>query len=287
MSKQPTRTQNQRFLIAGASGQLGQSFALACKARGLQVDAPQESEFNITSPTAVEEAFARYHPTVLINCAAYNNVDGGEAMPEPAYAVNRDAVATLAAACQRHGAKLVHYGTDYVFDGQTDRPYTEEDRPNPLNVYGASKLAGEQAALANASTLVLRVSWVYGPGTQNFLYKLKQWSEGRDTLQVVADQIATPTYTEDIVSTTFEALSMGLTGLYHLVNHGHASRIDVAQTYFNSIDRKIELTPVPTSHFPSPAQRPLFSALSAAKLEAALGHPLPSWQDAIARYCDQ
>jgi dTDP-4-dehydrorhamnose reductase len=273
----------ERLLVTGASGQLAGSF-VAYGAQGKsEVSAPPEAELDITSRAAIERAFETYRPTVLVNCAAYNNVDGAEADPQAADLVNRDAVATLSDLCAKHAVKFVHYGSDYVFDG-TSGPYTEEDTPKPLNRYGASKLAGEQAALKNPDALVFRTSWVYGPGEQNFLFKLRQWSEGHAQLKVVADQISTPTYTVDIVTATLEAIRAGLSGLYHLVNHGYASRIDVARAYFEAIGRTIDLEPVPTSHFPSPATRPLFSALLPTKLEQALGHELPTWQDAITRY---
>jgi len=274
-----------KYLIAGASGQLAKAFISHFEKTGIAFDAPPETEFDITNPDAVSQVFASSKPDVILNCAAYNNVDAAENNPAPAFAINAEAVKTLAEAAAKHGAVIVHYGTDYVFDGETEHPYSEEDNTNPLNAYGQSKLDGETEVLeSEAESLLLRVSWVYGNGTQNFLHKMQQWSEGRTVLKVVWDQISVPTYTEDIVTYTLAALKHNLRGRYHLTNSGYATRYEVAKHFFKCINKDITIIPVGSDTFPSPVNRPFFSAMNNRKLSDALGQSIPSWEDALERF---
>ena len=272
-----------KYLIAGASGQLAKAFISRFEQDGISFAAPPEQEFDITDPDAVERTVAATSPDVIINCAAYNAVDAAEQNPEPAFRINAEAVRTLAETAASHGAKFVHYGTDYVFDGKTERPCREDDPTNPLNAYGNSKRDGEKIAV-DAGALVLRVSWVYGDGTQNFFHKMLQWSEGKDVLKVVWDQISIPTYTEDIVTYTLKALDAGLTGLYHLTNSGYATRYEVARRFFKCIERDTIIIPVGSDAFPSPVKRPFFSAMSNQKLSDALETNIPDWEDAVERF---
>jgi dTDP-4-dehydrorhamnose reductase len=277
-----------KYLIAGASGQLAKAFISHFDRDEIAFEAPPESAFDITDARSVETFVETCKPDVILNCAAYNAVDTAERDPAPAFRINAEAVETLAAAAARHSAILVHYGTDYVFDGATERPYREEDETGPLNAYGKSKLAGEQAALnGDAEALLLRVSWAYGSGNQNFFHKMLEWSEGRDVLKVVWDQISVPTYTEDIVTYTLAALEHQLRGLYHLTNSGYATRYEVARHFFKCIERDTTIIPVGTDAFPSPAERPFFSAMSNDKLSSALDTVIPTWEDAVSRFAQQ
>jgi len=277
-----------KYLIAGASGQLAGSFIEYFNKNGIDYAAPPENVFDITSPEAVAKVVASETPDIILNCAAYNAVDAAENDPAPAYKINSDAVAILAEAANTCGARLVHYGTDYVFDGRTERPYIESDKTNPLNEYGKSKLAGENTALQSGTdALVLRVSWVYGNGKQNFLYKMRQWSEGKSVMKIVWDQISVPTYTEDIVSATVAAIDTGVHGLYHLTNSGYATRYEVARLFFKLIGRKdITVLPVGSDMFPSPVDRPFLSAMNNSKLSDAIG-PIPDWEEALARFVNK
>jgi dTDP-4-dehydrorhamnose reductase len=212
-------------------------------------------------------------------------VDDAEKDPGPAFAINATGVGHLAAACRETGALLVHYGTDYVFDGQKGAPYTEEDAPCPLNNYGRSKLAGEQFLReTSAPFLLFRVSWVFGEGKQNFLYKLLQWADSGGALRVVDDQVSTPTSTREIVRLTLLALRAGLNGVYHMTASGHASRFEVARYFLTRMGMTNTLIPVSTDYFPSPAQRPRFSALSNAKLGRTLGIRIPDWTSGVDWY---
>ena len=277
-----------KFLIAGASGQLAKAFIERFENDGIEYLAPLEGEFDITSPEMIAQVVNGFKPNVLINCAAYNNVDQAEKTPEPAMLVNSKAPGLLATECNKHGIKFVHYSSDYVFDGKKEGLYNESDSVNPLNQYGKSKLSGEQEVLsADKSSLVFRLSWVYGKGEQNFLYKLSQWSKGRDVIKVVYDQVSVPTYTIDIVDATLRAIEKGLSGLYHLTNTGYGSRFEVARCFFKALGGGPEMViPVPSSMFPSPVERPFISAMSNKKLVSDIGggYSIPGWEDAIMRY---
>lgn len=274
-----------KFLIAGASGQLAKAFIARFKRCGVTYAAPSESMFDITDATAVDTVLNRTTPDVLVNCAAYNNVDGAEIDPLPAFRVNTAAVGTLAAAVRRRGITMVHYGSDYVFDGMTDRPYVEDDPASPLNAYGRSKLAGEISLQhSGADYLLLRLSWVYGNGSQNFFHKLLQWIERGTVLKVVRDEISVPTYAEDIVTYTLTALDAGLRGRYHLTNTGYASRYEVARHFFNCMGRDVTLLPTGSDAFQSPAIRPSFSAMSNARISSCLDISIPAWEDAVERF---
>ncbi len=277
---------NTKYLISGSSGQLAREFIDYFTALGVECLAPDEAELDITSRENIDDAIGRFRPDVLLNCAAYNNVEQAEVTPEPAYAVNAVGVKNLAESCKANNVILVHYSTDYVFDGQKECFYVEDDAVNPLNEYGKSKLQGERGVQsAGCNYLILRLSWVYGPGQQNFIYKLQQWAQNRNRLDVVCDQVSIPTYTEDIVKLTLAALEKKLTGLYHLTNSGYASRYEVARFFFGHIGNGPELIlPVTSDKFPSPVKRPFISILSNKKLATDLGENISTWQDALLRY---
>lgn len=277
-----------RILIAGKDGQLGREFAKALTAPEFEVEAPDEERLDVTSADAVNNIIAGCRPDVVLNCAAYNLVDDAEKDPGPAFAINATGVGNLAAACREAGALLVHYGTDYVFDGQKGAPYTEEDAPYPLNNYGRSKLAGEQILQEALSRfLLLRVSWVFGEGKQNFLYKLLQWADGGGALRVVDDQVSIPTSTRDIVRLTLLAMHANLSGAYHVTASGYASRFEVARYFLTKMGVTNPLIPVSTDYFPSPAKRPRFSALSNAKLARTLGAGIPDWTSGVDWYIER
>ncbi len=276
-----------KILIAGKDGQLGREFIKRLAAPEFEVEAPEEEKLDVTNSDAVNSIIARCRPDVVLNCAAYNLVDDAERDPGPAFAINAGGVGHLAAACRQAGALLVHYGTDYVFNGQKGTPYTEEDAPCPLNNYGRSKLAGEQILQeTSAPFLLFRVSWVFGEGKQNFLYKLLQWAGGGNAIRVVDDQVSIPTSTRDIVRLTLLALQANLSGAYHMTASGCASRYQIARYFLTRMGMTNTLVPVASDYFPSPAKRPRFSALSNAKLADALGAEIPDWTNGVDRYVE-
>lgn len=276
---------NKIILIVGAAGQLAQEFQKAASHRNLNLIAPSEKDFNITDRKQIEAVFKQTKPNIVINCAAYNLVDEAEGGATPAYSVNAEAVESLALVCRDYKIFLVHYSTDYVFDGKKGSPYIEEDAPSPLNTYGKSKLKGEEAVKAHLKEfLIFRLSWLFGNGKQNFLYKLSSWAQKNDNLKISNDEISVPTYTEDVVEATCLSLEKGLKGLYHLTNSGYCSRFDLATYFLKKMGLKNTLEGIPMSDFKLKARRPLFSAMSNAKITKDLNHAIPTWQNAVDRF---
>jgi dTDP-4-dehydrorhamnose reductase len=271
-----------KILIAGSGGQLGSEFIRAFANSDYECIAPDESSFSITDFGGTKKIVAELKPDIIINCAAYNAVDDAEEKQDAAYGVNRDAVKNLAEISRDAGIFLVHYGTDYVFDGAKMDFYTEDDIPNPVGVYGKSKLEGENMVREILENyLVFRLSWVFGMGKQNFLYKLSQWAEKNRVLKISADEVSVPTYTGHIVEATLAALKRGITGLYHLTNSGYASRYELARYYIEKTGRSNLVIPVPMSTFPVKAKRPGFSAMSNQKICRELGISLPHWKEGV------
>lgn len=263
---------------------MAQAFVSTLEKRGLDFIAPAEQESSLTDFEQISQILDQTRPDVVINCAAYNAVDEAEDDPAVAMLVNGAAVENLARQCEERGIFLVHYSSDYVFDGKKQDLYTEEDGPNPLNVYGQSKLAGETAVREIMSRcLVFRLSWVIGAGKQNFLYKLAGWAEKNRVLKISADEVSVPTFTTDVVELTLLSLEKGLSGLYHLTNSGYASRYELARYYLKQQKRENIIVPVAMSSFATKAVRPLFSAMSNEKLTRALGVDIPTWQAAVER----
>lgn len=277
------------YLILGASGQLGREFQKQMSRSGVPFVAADRVSCDITSEAEVERLLDRHKPTTVINCAAYNQVDEAEDKPDLAFAVNAQAVKTLAVSCDKRRIKLVHYSTDYVFDGLKGRPYVEADRPNPLSVYAKSKLAGEEY-LRNLSRdhLLFRVSWVIGPGRQNFLYKVRQWMEKSDTLRIAEDEVSVPTLADTVVQATLQALLAGLRGTFHLTNSGQASRCELVRYYLQIMGIKDKtVVPVPFSSFALKARRPGYSVMSNAALSEVLGLTIPDWRVNLREYLGQ
>ncbi len=272
-----------KYLITGKNGQLAQAFIKMFEHRAVPYAAPDESRLDITSETIVAEAVEAYKPDVIINCAAYNLVDKAEQTPEPAFAVNAAGPRNLALAAARRKALLVHFGSDYVFDGRKEQGlYAETDATGPLNEYGKSKLAGEQSVLENTDrSLVLRLSWVFGAGKQNFIFKLTEWSKSSEYLKIACDEFSVPTHTETVVAVVMKALDAGLVGLYHLTNSGFCSRYEWAKEILRTLGIKKFIRPVPMNDFSLPAQRPKFSAMSNARIAESLNISIAPWEEAV------
>jgi len=276
-----------KVLITGARGQLGMEFRRFFEGRSsCRVLAMSKEKLDVTEPGMVKDAVQSFRPDVVINCSAYNQVDKAEEDYEKAYRVNAQGVKNLATACNVVRALLIHFSTDYVFDGEKQGLYTEQDTPNPVNKYGISKLEGEKLLFENAENyLLFRVSWVFGSGEQNFLYKLRELARNDSVLRIACDQVSVPTYTGDIVRITWKAIKEGLRNrIYHLTNTGYASRYEVAHYYFELLDRRIILLPVPSDQFRSPARRPYFSAMSNRKVSNDTGVKISHWREAMERF---
>ena len=287
-----------RILLLGAGGQLGLELSNSFAGTG-ELIALDRHTANLASEEQLRSAIHTASPDVILNAAAYTAVDRAESEPELAYAVNAHAPRVMAEEAARRDILLVHYSTDYVFDGAKDGPWSEEDAPHPLNIYGASKLAGEDAIReAGGKYLIFRTSWVYARHGRNFLLTMLRLGQERDRLSIVDDQIGAPTTasalalaTRSIVDGIFES-RFGPThqwaGLYHMSCAGHTSWHGFAEAIFaraeelNLLQRaRPQVLPIPSSEYPTPARRPTNSVLSNRKLHQVFGVQLPDWQSSL------
>lgn len=272
-----------KYLITGKHGQLAQAFIRRFEEQSIDFSAPDESQLDITNQTMVAHVVASLKPDVIINCAAYNLVDKAEQARDTVFAVNATGPKNLAQAAVSQKAILVHFGSDYVFDGLKESGlYIESDPVNPLNEYGKSKLAGEHSVFEELDRcLVLRLSWVFGAGKQNFIHKLIEWSKSSDYLKIACDEFSVPTYTGMVVGITLKALEQGVTGRYHLTNSGFCSRYEWAKLILNTIGVNKFIRPVTMDTFNLPAKRPKFSAMSNSKLARHLNVDIPPWEESV------
>ncbi len=272
-----------KYLITGSNGQLGRTFIKEFQERSFDFSAPEESRLNITDIGCVAEAIDSYKPDVIINCAAYNLVDKAEQEQDAAFSVNAIGPRNLARAAAKRKAILVHFSSDYVFDGTKENGlYIESDPVNPVNTYGKSKLAGEHYVQEEFDrSLVLRLSWVFGQGTQNFVHKVREWAKTSAYLKITCDEFSVPTSTETVVDVTLKALENGMTGIYHLTNTGYCSRYEWAKTILGNLGISMFIKPVTREMFQLPAQRPLFSAMSNKKIAGLLNITIPEWEEAV------
>jgi dTDP-4-dehydrorhamnose reductase len=277
-----------RVLVTGAGGLLGAAIAREFK-RTADVHAALHRELDVADEAAVETLVASSRPDVIINCAAYNDVDGAQDKPGAALRANAFGVLTLARAAERTGATLVHYSTDFVFDGDTSRPYSEEDAPNPRNVYGASKLLGDWFARNATRAYVLRVESLFGePGPagarRGSLATIVDRIRAGLEVPVFVDRTVSPAYTADVARATRAAIERKApAGVYHCVNEGAATWAHIAQETARLLECPLRMAPLTLERAALIAPRPRYCALSPAKLRSA-GIAMPPWQDALARY---
>ncbi len=271
------------YLITGKNGQLAREFISRFEHDGVGYQAPEESLLDITDAAAVSNAVASWKPDIILNCAAYNLVDKAEQEPDKAFAVNSAGPRNLARAAARQKALIVHFGSDYVFDGAKENGlYTEDDPIAPLNVYGKSKGEGEDRVRQETDRfLILRLSWVFGQGTQNFIHKLRTWAAMSEYLKIACDEFSVPTSTKTVVDCTLRAVEQGMIGRYHLTNSGFCSRYEWATRVLKTLGLRKFIRPVSMAAFNLPAKRPGFSAMSNASLAEALNIPIPAWEDAV------
>ena len=243
------------------------------------------AEADITDQRKIANAIAKYDAQIVLNTAAYTDVDGCERNPLLASAVNDEGAKTVATACQRANVLLVYVSTDFVFDGAATQPYQETGIPHPLTVYGATKLAGERHAAGLTKHLIIRTAWTFGPGRENFIVKVLKRARGEGQLNVVHDQIGSPTYTLDLARGLLTLVFQGARGLYHIVNAGSCSRFELAQ----AILKRAGLDQVPVHPVESAGQiarRPAYSVLETSAFTKKTGITLPQWHDALHRYLD-
>ena len=276
-----------KVLLTGASGQLAKAFIRYFIKNNIDFYAPPENVLDITNRSKVKNEFSSYKPTHVINCAAYNFVDGAEESPEIAFLINRDAVEILAEESNKAGVYFVHYSTGYVFDGKKNDFYVEEDKTFPLSKYAQSKYEGELKAALADKYLIFRLNWVIGEGTQNFLYKLKTWAQFSSVLKIASDEVAVPTFTFDIVDASMQAIKKELTGLHHFANSGNSSRYALAKHYAKIKGINNSIIPVTSESFNLKAKRPLFSSLSNCLISSKLGMQIPDWEESMKKYCEE
>jgi dTDP-4-dehydrorhamnose reductase len=278
-----------RALITGAGGQLGSDLC-SLLAPSSEVLAASHEELDVTDDAAVAAALGDFSPSLVINCAAFHNVEQCEREEDRSFEVNARAVKRLAKACSQTGAKLVHFSTNYVFDGTSETAYAEDDRPSPRSIYAISKLAGEHAALAYSDgALVVRTSALYGlHGSKskggNFVTRMVERAHDQGKLAMVADQRLTPTFTADLAEAVLEAIEAGADGLLHVTNSGACSWYDFTRAIMEVAGISVAVEPVETRSGPDEPQRPLNGVLRSSKA-AALGlAPLRHWRKALADY---
>lgn len=279
-----------KILVFGRVGQVGWELRhkLACLGQVTSVDFP---EIDFSKPDSIRAAVRAAEPTVIINAAAYTAVDKAEAAPEPAMAINATGPAVIAEEAKRAGALMVHYSTDYVYDGSKQGPWVETDKPNPLNVYGKSKLAGDEAiAAVGGDYLILRTSWVYGARGANFLLTMLRLSKEKPELRIVDDQTGSPTTSECIAQATADILAQvitpgcglgGRSGVYHFTCAGATTWYGFAKAFLSKQAVCPKLTPIPASEYPVPAVRPVNSVLSCDRIAETFGIRMPSWELAL------
>jgi dTDP-4-dehydrorhamnose reductase len=287
---------NTRVLILGSEGQLGRELQSAFAETGTLICINRE-QVDLADESQVRSAIRQSQPELILNAAAYTAVDRAESEPDIAEAVNARLPELLAEESVRLDALLVHYSTDYVFDGSKDAPWTEEDIPNPLNVYGQTKAAGEQAVKRAAGKhLIFRTSWVYGPHGNNFLFTMLRLGRERDQIRIVDDQLGAPTTSMSLARGTHAVVSGALdgkfgsaadwAGLYHMTCSGATSWCGFARQIFADgknllAGRSPEVVAIRTSDYPTPARRPLHSVLLNARLKARFGVELPHWREGL------
>jgi len=290
---------NKRILLIGPNGQVGWELLRCLQPLGQIFTAgrnhskQEQSYMDLTDLSSIRNVIREIKPAIVLNAAAYTAVDKAEEESQLAYTINSTAPGILAEECLRMKTLLVHYSTDYVFDGDNFQPYTENDSVNPQSVYGASKLAGEQAIQAiGGEYLILRTAWVYGLRGKNFFLTMQRLAKEREELKIVADQMGSPTWSRMIAQATAHILAQlysplypidikKLGGIYHLTCAGQTNWYEFAKAIIVESDRQPNILPITTSDYQAPAKRPIYSVLSNLKLAQTFGISLPPWDKAL------
>ncbi len=288
-----------RMLVTGARGMLGRDFHETLQARGIDTVGVGREELDVTREPDVDYLLSHVRPDVVVNCAAYTAVDDCEANREMAHLVNADAVRYLADHCNRWGSMLVHFSTDFVFDGTRRQPYEVDDEVGPLSVYGESKLAGERSAATAWKHLIIRTSWVFGPYGKNFVEAIAgQIEKGRDHLRVVDDQRGRPTYVPHLVDAALRLIDVAgakdeARGTYHYADQPFCTWFEFAREIAGEMQRRgdapseVEIEPITTEEMPRPARRPAWSVLSTSRYEMVTGTAPELWQMGLVSYFDR
>ena len=275
-----------KFFITGGAGQLGYDIVRELKKRGYNdYVAPTIEELDITDKKMVEKFITEYKPDVIYHCAAYTAVDKAEENKELCYNINVNGTRNIVEVAKKIGAKVVYISTDYVFDGTKEGLYMPEDNPDPINYYGYTKLGGEKEVSILEDYLIVRISWVFGINGNNFIKTMLRLSETRNELNVVSDQVGSPTYTEDLSKLLVDMVEKNKKGIFHATNEEFCSWYEFAKYIFEINGKDIKVNPILTKDYVTAAKRPLNSKMSKDKLDEEGLERLPSWKDATSRYC--
>ncbi len=274
-----------KFFITGVNGQLGYDVKRELLERGYtDILAPTRVDLDITNEDAVKKMIREYRPSVIFHCAAYTAVDKAEEEQEKCYQVNVLGTKYLTEAAKEVGAKIIYISTDYVFDGTKEGLYQIEDKVNPVNYYGKTKYLGENFIREYDNHIIVRISWVFGINGKNFIRTMLNLAESHKELNVVCDQIGSPTYTKDLAGLLVNMFLSNVKGLYHVTNEGYCSWYEFAEFIFKESRKKVKVHPILTKDYKTIAKRPLNSKLSKESLDDIGMKRLPEWQDAVKRY---
>jgi dTDP-4-dehydrorhamnose reductase len=275
-----------KIVITGANGQLGQELRAASKNYSpFEFIFLTKDDLQISDDTSVKNFFSSTQPSCCINCAAYTAVDKAESEKEKAFLINAEGVGIIAAACKRSNAKLIHLSTDYVFDGNSSTPLTEDDAVSPINIYGQSKLKGEEFAFKNnEQTIVIRTSWVYSEFGNNFVKTMIRLMKEKGSINVINDQIGSPTYAADLAKAILQIISSEkfIPGIYNYSNDARISWYEFATVIKELISSSCKINPIPTSQYPTPAKRPHFSLLDKKKIKDTYNIAITDWKKSLA-----
>lgn len=274
-----------KFFITGVNGQLGYDVKRELLERGYtDILAPTRVDLDITNEDAVKKMIREYRPSVIFHCAAYTAVDKAEEEQEKCYQVNVLGTKYLTEAAKEMDAKIIYISTDYVFDGTKEGIYQIEDKVNPVNYYGKTKYLGENFIREYDNHIIVRISWVFGINGKNFIRTMLNLAESHKELNVVCDQIGSPTYTKDLAGLLVNMFLSNVKGLYHVTNEGYCSWYEFAEFIFKESRKKVKVHPILTKDYKTIAKRPLNSKLSKESLDDIGMKRLPEWQDAVKRY---
>lgn len=274
-----------KILVTGYNGQLGYDVVKELKSRSIECMGVDREDFDLTDRRATVDYICSYSPDAVIHCAAYTAVDKAEDDAELCEAVNVGGTENVAAACEKLSAKMLYVSTDYVYGGAGEKPFEPSDKAQPKNVYGKTKLAGENTVVAHVEKhFIVRTSWVFGINGNNFVKTMLRLGNERDELSVVADQIGSPTYTPDLARLICDLIVTEKYGVYHGTNEGFCSWAEFASEIMKLSGRKAKILPITSEQYPARAERPLNSRLSKKCLDEAGIKRLPTWQDALKRY---
>ncbi len=276
-----------KVLVTGVGGQLGYDVIKALGKRNIDCIGADRAEFDITDFEAAHKYITDYMPEAVVHCGAYTAVDKAEDEPELCHLVNAVGTENIAKICKEINAKMIYISTDYVFDGSKDGYHEVDDEPNPINVYGKTKLAGEKVVQEILEKyFIVRISWVFGINGNNFIKTMLRLGEERSELNVVADQVGSPTYTADLAPLLVDMIQTEKYGIYHATNEGECSWAEFAEEIFKVAGMDVKVNYITTAEYPTKARRPLNSRMEKKKLEECGFNKIRGWKEAIIDYCE-